>query len=121
LKNLKRDNYFRPGFDVQTSGLARTRMNLVNAWQLDMVDATGQGILLGSASINIDPVEHFCHGEALEYIKNYMPNHLIEAFGELIGNNKVHSSIIKQIHEKVIGILNEEENDVGCQESKAVL
>lgn len=112
LKNLKRDNYFRPGSDAPSSGLARTRMNLVNALPLGGGDIAEKGVLMGSASINIDPIDHLLCEETLEYIRERIPEHLSDSFDNLIGNNRVRSPVIEEIRQNVAEILNERLDDV---------
>lgn len=111
LKNLKRDKYFRPGSDISTSGLARTRMNLINALPLTTGDIAEQGILLCSGSISVNPLDHMLCEETLFYIRKKLPAHLIESFEELIGNNKVRSPLVEEIRQKIAEILIEREND----------
>lgn len=112
IKNLKRDKYFRPGLDVATSGLARTRMNLVNALPLSSGDITGQGTLLCSSSINVNPIEYLLCEETLVYIRERLPEELLEFFEELIGNNKVRSPLVNEIRQKIAEILSEREDCV---------
>jgi len=116
LKNLKRDNYFRPGSDVLSSGLARTRMNLVNALPFGGGDIADQGMLLGSTPVNIDPVDHFLCNETLEYIRKRIPEVLSIPFEDLIGNNHVRSPIVDEVRQKVAEILSEREKNVGSKE-----
>lgn len=113
LKNLKRDKYFRPGSDIFSSGLARTRMNLVNALPLDGDNNAEQGVLLCSTCVDIDPIEHLLCDETLTYIRERLPDHLHESFEKLIGNNKVRSSLVEEVRQKVAEILSEREDDVG--------
>jgi hypothetical protein len=110
MKNLKRDYYFRPGSDVPSSGLARTRMNLVNALPLECGDMAEQGVLLGSTPINIDPAEHLLCADTLAYVKERLPESLHESLGELLNNNKVRRSIIDEIKECVSDILSERDD-----------
>lgn len=116
LNNLKRDNYFRPGSDAPSSGLARTRMNLVNALSLGGGDIAEQGVLLGSTPVNVDPIDHLLCEETLTYIRERMSEDLIDAFEDLIGNNRVRSSVVEEIRQKVAEILCEKEDDVGNKE-----
>jgi|GEM_PF-2721612 len=116
LKNLKRDNYFRPGSDAPSSGLARTRMNLVNALPLGGGDIAEQGMLLGSIPVNIDPVDHLLCDETLEYIRERIPENLSAPFEDLIGNNRVRSSVVDEVRQKVAEILSEREEDVESKE-----
>lgn len=113
LKNLRRDKYFRPGSDISSSGLARVRMNLVNALPLDGGDVANQGMLLGSTPINIDPVDHILCEETLDYIRERLSEELLESFNDLIGNNKVRSPLVEEIQQAVAAILSERDNDVG--------
>jgi hypothetical protein len=113
LKNLKRDKYFRPGSDIPSSGLARIRMNLVNALPLSGDDITQQGVLLCSASINIDPIEYILCDETLEYIRERLPDNLCDPFEELISNNRVRGPLIEDIRQKVAEILSKRDDDVG--------
>lgn len=114
IKNLKRDKYFRPGSDVPTSGLARTRMNLVNALPLGGGgDVAEQGVLLCSSSVGVDPIDYILCEETLLYIRERLPEHLFEPFEELIGNNKVRNPLVEEIRQKVAEILSERKDDVG--------
>ncbi|KKN91105.1 hypothetical protein LCGC14_0219700 [marine sediment metagenome] len=113
LKNLKRDRYFRPGSDIPTSGLARTRMNLVNALPLDG-DIGEKGVFLCSASTNVDPAEYIMCSETLLYIRQRLPENLSEPFEELICNNKVCRTLVEEIRQKVAEILiSRGDDDVG--------
>lgn len=112
LKNLKRDKYFRPGSDFSTSGLARTRMNLVNALPLGGGDVVEQGIVLGSTSVNIDPIEYILRDETLIYIRENLPEELREPFEQLIGNNRIRGSLIEEIRQKVAEILSGRDDNV---------
>ncbi len=112
IKNLKRDKYFRPGSDIATSGLARTRMNLINALPLGGGDIVDQGTLLCSSSTNIDPIEYLLCEETLVYIRERLPEELLESFEELIGNNKVRSPLVNEIRQKIAEILSEREDCV---------
>lgn len=109
LKNLRRDKYFRPGSDVPTSGLARTRMNLVNALPLDCGE---NGVLLCSTSISIDPVDHIICAETLSYIRKRLPKTLLEPFEELVGNNKVRNPLAEEVRQEVAKILSDRDDDV---------
>lgn len=114
IKNLKRDKYFRPGSDMPTSGLARTKMNLVNALPLNVGDVSENGVLLGSTPINIDPVEYITCEETLIYIRERLPYSLREPFEDLIGNNKVRSPLADEVRRVVAEILIEtDDDDVG--------
>lgn len=113
LKNLKRDKYFRPGSTVVGSGLARTRMNLINALSLSGGDVFEDGVLLCSASMNTNPVDNALSKETLQYVMCKLPTELLEPFGLLIGNNKVRGPVVEEICHKVAEILAERDNDVG--------
>lgn len=112
LKNLKRDKYFRPGSDVSTSGLARVRMNLVNALPLNDCDVAEQGVFLCSASVDIEPIDYILCDETLSYITQRLPERLRESFGELICNNRIRSSLRDEIRQRVTEILIERDSDV---------
>lgn len=116
LKNLKRDRYFRPGSDISSSGLARIRMNLVNALPLGGSDIAEHSILLCFTPINIDPIEQVLCNETLSYIQERLPDHLWDSFEALIGQNKVCNSLIDEVRQKIAEILSEREICVGNQE-----
>lgn len=111
MKNLKRDKYFRPGSDVSTSGLARVRMNLVNALPLTPGSMSDDYVLLCSNSINVNPLESMLCEETLTYIYERLPKNLIESFEELIGNNKVRSPLVEELRQKIAEILSEREDN----------
>ena len=113
IKNLKRDRYFRPGSTVISSGLAMTRMNLVNALPLSGDDIAEGGVALCSMSINIDPVDHLLSLDTLQYIAERLPEDLSEPFELLIGQNRVCGPILEEIRQKIAEILHERDNDVG--------
>jgi hypothetical protein len=113
LKNLKRDRYFRPGSDISSSGLARIRMNLVNALSLGGGDIAEQGMLLCSTSANVEPIEYILCDETLEYIWERLPENLIEPLKELIGNNKIRSPLVEEVRQKIAEILSERDRYVG--------
>lgn len=110
IKNLRRDKYFRPGSDVLSSGLAWARMNLVNALPLDGGDMADCGILLCSTSVSTDPIEYIMCNETLIYIQERLPENLHEPFEELICNNKIRSSLVEEIRQKIAEILSESED-----------
>jgi len=112
IKNLKRDRYFRPGSDISTSGLARVRMNLINALPLDGGDIAVQGVLLCSTTASVEPVEYILCNETLIYIREQLPDDLCESFEELIGNNRVRSPLVEEVRQKVAEILSERDNNV---------
>jgi len=107
LKNLKRDKYFRPGSDISSSGLAFTRMNLVNALPLDGGNIAEQGVLLCSSTISADPVEYMLRDETLLYIRERMPSHLREPFEEMLGYNRVRSPLAQEVQQQVTEILSQ--------------
>lgn len=113
LKNLMRDKYFRPGSDLPTSGLARVKMNLVNALPLDGSDIAEQGSLLCCTPLSVDPIEYLLCEETLIYIRQRLPDDLLEPFEELINNNKIRNSLTREVQYKVAEILSERDNDVG--------
>lgn len=110
IKNLRRDKYFRPGSDVLSSGLAWARMNLVNALPLDGGDMADCDVLLCSASVSTDPIEYIMCNETLIYIQERLPENLREPFEELICNNKIRSSLLEEIRQKIAEILSESED-----------
>lgn len=110
LKNLRRDRYFRPGRDIFSSGLAWTRMNLVNALPFDGGDIADCGVLLCSTSVSTDPIEYILCNETLIYIRERLPANLLEPFEELICNNKIRSSLLEEIRQKIAEILSERED-----------
>lgn len=113
-KNLKRDHYFRPGSDASTSGLARVRMNLVNALPLnDEEDFEEKGVILVSMPSSSNPIDHLLCDETFEYIYSRLPDDLRDTFELLIGNNSVRSPMVEEVRKKVSEILNERDNDVG--------
>lgn len=112
LKNLKRDKYFRPGSDVPTSGLARIRMNLVNALPLECGDISERGVILCSTSTNVAPIDYILCDETLLYIRERLPEELIEPFEALIGNNKTRNTLVEEVRQRVAEILDERDDDV---------
>lgn len=113
MNNLKRDRYFRPGSDLPTSGLARTRMNLVNALPLGGGDIAEQGVLLCSTVVSVEPIDYLLCEETLVYITERLPEELHEPFEDLICNNKVRSPLVEEVRQKVAEILTERAGDVG--------
>lgn len=112
MKNLKRDTYFRPGFDASTSGMAKTRMNLVNALPFGHGDIAERGTLLGTTPINIDPMEFALQEETLLYIRTKLPEELLEPFETMIGNNNLRQPLADEIRAKVAEIMDERDQDV---------
>lgn len=113
IKNLKRDKYFRPGSDIPTSGLARVRMNLVNALPLGDGNIAEGGVLLGSTAVSVDPIDYLLCDETLLHIRERLPVRLCQSFEELIGNNKVRSPVVEEIRKSVAEILDEGDSDAG--------
>lgn len=113
LKNLKRDKYFRPGDDIITSGLARNRMDLVNALPLDHDEIAENCSVWCSAPPGMDPVEYISHCETVEYISDRLPEHLKPEFESLINNNKIRGVILDEIRNRVAEILIDKEKNVG--------
>jgi DNA-directed RNA polymerase specialized sigma24 family protein len=111
LKNLKRDNYFRPGNDVVSSGLARTRMDLINALPLsdEVVDNRS---LWCSAPPSVNPAEHLLCTETVEYIVDRLPDHLVETFESLLTNNPVRTALVDEVRHCVADILIDREEHV---------
>ena len=116
LKNLKRDKYFRPGSDIPSSGFARTRMNLVNALPLGGGDIADQGILLCGTPISVDPIHYILCEETLVYIKERLPQELLQPFEDLVGNNKIRTQVTDTVRECVAEILAQREEDIGNEE-----
>lgn len=112
MKNLRRDKYFRPGSDIPSSGLARTRMNLVNALPLGGGDIAENGTLLCSEQVSINPIDGLIRDETLTYIRIRLPENLVEPFDDIIGNNKMRRPIIEEVRRKVAEILVERDNCV---------
>lgn len=110
LKNLRRDKYFRPGDDIVTSGLARNRMDLVNALPLD---SDGMYSIWCSAPLGVDPAERLLCTETIEYILERLPEYLKPEFELLLNNNTVRGVILDEIRHKVAEILIDREKDVG--------
>ncbi len=113
LKNLKRDKYFRPGSDIPTSGLARARMNLVNALPLTGDDMAGQGVLLCSTSISVNPADRSLCDETLSYLERQLQESLLGPFHDLINNNDVRGPVVEEIRQKIAEILNERDEHGG--------
>ncbi|UCG02444.1 MAG: sigma-70 family RNA polymerase sigma factor [Candidatus Heimdallarchaeota archaeon] len=112
LKNLKRDKYYRPGFNIQTSGLARTRMNLVNALSLIDNRTTAEGTLLGSSSVNVNPIDNIICDETIDCLFSNIPSELCKYMEDLIGNNDIDNSMIDNVRLVVSGILYKKDNSV---------
>lgn len=113
LKNLKRDKYFRPGDDVVTSGLARNRMDLVNALPLDHSEMVENCSVWCSTSPGIDPAEYILCCETVEYILDRLPERLKPEFESLINNNKIRGVVLDEIRNRVAEILIDKEKNVG--------
>lgn len=113
LKNLKRDKYFRPGDDVITSGLARNRMDLVNALPLDHDGMAENCSVWCSTSPGVDPAEYVSCNETAEYILDRLPDHLKPEFESLLNNNSIRGVVLDEVRHKVAEILIDRERDVG--------
>jgi len=111
MKNLKRDKYFRPGCDISSSGLAKTRMNLVNALSLGVCETANHGTLLGSSIINVDPVKHILCDETLFYIRERLPQDLLGPFEDLVENNKIRSAVVSDLRHNIAEILAERDEN----------
>ncbi len=111
LKNLKRDNYFRPGSCAVSSGLARTRMDLVNALPLSS-ETVDNCSLWCSVPSSVDPVEHLLCAETIEYIVDCLPDRLVDVFESILNNNTVHPSLLYEIRQQVASILIDREEHV---------
>ncbi len=113
LKNIKRDKYFRPGFDMVSSGLARTRMDLVNALPLGSDEMAENCSVWCSTPAGVDPVGHILCDETITYITGRLPESLKEAFESLINNNRIRSVIRDEVRQKVAEILADRDEHVG--------
>jgi DNA-directed RNA polymerase specialized sigma24 family protein len=111
LKNLKRDNYFRPGNDVVSSGLARTRMDLINALPLNDEVADNRSLWC-SVSPNDDPADRLSCNETVEYIIDRLPDHLTEVFESLLNNSPVRTVLLDEVRHCVADILIDREEHV---------
>jgi len=107
LKNLKRDRYFRPGSCVATSGAAKTRMNLINALPLDNSDIPNNGIVLGAASEEPDPLMQLLADETRDYITDRLPPDMKPIFFAIISGNTIRQPIIDKFRKIVAAILEE--------------
>ena len=112
MKNLKRDKYFRPGSDIITSGLAKTKMNLVNALPLDYVTIDDNFTLLCNSRISFDPTNLLLNDELILYIKLRLDNDLQNAFDDLLGGNKIRNTIFRELRDVIAQILIEREENV---------
>ena len=111
MKNLRRDKYFRPGFDISSSGHAWVRMNLINALPIDNCDTIEEGTLLGSARDNCEPIHFLLCEETLNYIRSKLPDDLVQPFEDCIGYNTIRKPIILELQEKIAEILTERDQD----------
>jgi len=105
LKNLKRDKYFRPGYDLPSSGLAAERMNLVNALPLSDNGSAEKGMMFGCASDNTNPLDKVLCDETLIYIRDRLPNDMLEPFELLITNHNIEKSSVDEVRGLVAEIL----------------
>lgn len=112
LKNIKRDKYFRPGFDIVSSGLARTRMDLVNALPLSVDEITGDCPVWCSTPQGVDPADNMSCDETIEYVTNRLSGSLKEAFELLINNNRIRSVLRNEVQQKVAEILADRDKHV---------
>lgn len=112
LKNIKRDKYFRPGFDIMSSGLARTRMDLVNALPLGSDEMADNCSVWCSTPPGVDPLGLILCDETIAYIKDRLSESLKEAFGLLINNNKIRSVLRDEVRQKVAEILADRDKHV---------
>ena len=106
MKNLKRDKYFRPGYDGPTSGQALVRMNLVNALPFGDGDIAEDGVLLCSTPINVESDSYMINDEIIEQIRANLPEHLISTFEALLGKNRIRSPLLNEIRTYILQILN---------------
>jgi len=113
MRNLRRDRYFRPGYDMSTSGLAKTRMDLVNALSIDESIIDDSIFPLCSSAFNIDPLGLILCEETIIYIQGELSGYLLESFNELLGNNHIRKPILEELREKIAEILSREDEDVG--------
>ncbi len=113
MKNLKRDKYFRPGCDIATSGLARARMNLVNALPIECESILTNGVVMCGDSTSVDPVLYLLCDETVSYIIDKLPNDLVDYFLNMMGNNKVRGPITAIVRQKIAEILTEREQNGG--------
>ena len=107
LKNLKRDSYFRPGSCIATSGAAKTRMNLVNALPLDNSDISENGIVLGGAVAEPDPLMQLLADETRDYITDRLPPDMKPIFFAIMSGNKIRQPILDKFRKIVVTILKE--------------
>lgn len=105
LKNLKRDKYFRPGICVATSGAAKIRMNLINALPLDNADIPENGMVLGAASSEPDPVMQLIADETRDYIIDRLPPDMKPIFFAALSGNKIRQPILDKFRKIVATIL----------------
>lgn len=115
MKNLKRDRYFRPGHDIESSGLARIRMNLVNAIPLGP-DTSEDGTFLCSTANSVEPVQYLICNESLISIIDQLSDDCRSTVDELLGNNPVKGFLLDELRQEVTEILREMDDNVEKQE-----
>lgn len=107
LKNLKRDRYFRPGNCIATSGAAKIRMNLINALPLDNSDIPQDGMVLGAASSEPDPLMQLLADETRDYITDRLPPDMKPIFFAVMSGSKIRQPIMDKFRKIVATILEE--------------
>ena len=65
------------------------------------------------APANVEPLDFMLCDETLTYIREHLPEELIEPFDDMIGNNKIRSPLVDTIRQNIAEILTEREDDVG--------
>lgn len=111
LKNLKRDQYFRPGTDLASSGAARIKMNLINALPIGGCDIPENSTVLASASAESDPIEQLLADDTRDYIVDRLPPDLKSSFYIIIGGNKLRKPLLEKLRRTVMDILKERDKD----------
>jgi hypothetical protein len=91
-------------------------MNLINALSLGCGNVAEQGVLLCSSSIGADPIDFVLCDETLIYIREHLPENLLESFGDLICNNRLRSTLVEEIRQKIAEILVEREDNARSRE-----
>jgi DNA-directed RNA polymerase specialized sigma24 family protein len=111
IKNLKRDRYFRPGYDLATSGYAKARMNVVNALPLDDGEMHDEGVLLCAGDIPGNPSDELDAQETMDYLVNNLPPDLVPVFYALINKNTKEGKAVDRLRDEVRRLLAEREED----------
>lgn len=109
LKNLKRDRYYRPGIDAVSSGLAWTRMNIVNALPLYCVDIDCDFTALTMSIISSDPLDGMMAHDTYNYLLDNLPDELVEPFNNLVNGNIIKKKDKDAVQEVVIDLLIDKE------------